>query len=177
MDPTIRWVRELPGEWYLLREVATALGISARVLRRWASQHPDLAASHSAQRGSTRVHLYSPADVERLRAYATDTTRVLPPTSTLTGGNLGVPVLWTPVEQLARRRGHKAAYYWRRKANRLEAAGDAEAAATARALAAQIRADLAAAHRTRRRERVNELKRQQGIAHAASDAPTIGTNG
>ncbi len=139
MERYSRFVRSLPGEYYLLREVATTLYTSGRVLRRLMRQHPGtLAPSHTAMLGKVRVYLYTPADVDRLRAHF--------------AGAPAPAALWTAAEYTMRQRRHSAAYRAGRRAAQLAERGDAAGAKRAAELAARIKAELRSQAEARRAE-------------------------
>lgn len=76
-SPVIEYVRSLGDEYLTTQEVADELGLSPNTIRKFAKD-PDLRApSYVAPFGKTVVRLYTPDDMEELRAYLADRHRVI----------------------------------------------------------------------------------------------------
>ena len=125
-------VRGLPGEFYLRREVADALGVSAATLDRLGRSDPDhLGQCHRILFGGLPVLLYDHDRIERLHAHlATHRTR------------RGRPRLWSDEERRARCATYSALGYRRRRAEQLRARGDHAEADRLHRLADQLAAEL-----------------------------------
>lgn len=161
--PMVRYVRSLPGEYYLAREAAQRLGCSQSTIAYLGSQHPELqlGPTHKAQYGSVVLHLYTPERIEQIRAYLQRTR---------SDGNRrirsGRPRVWTASEVNARRRAfHRVRKYRRRAALAREQGQDDRAAGLQRqaeALQAQLDAQLA--------RRMNSSRRRNGTAPSTRHA-------
>ena len=141
LSPITEMVRALPGDYYILREVADVLGVTARLLRRLRVSHPELGPAASMMKGSIRVYLYTPDDVTRLLEHVT----AHPPQQ--------ASRLWTAAEYLERQRGHTAVRYWRRRATALALRGDSDGAQAASERADQTRRRLVTQYDARRAEK------------------------
>jgi hypothetical protein len=142
VSPVVRHVRTLDGEYYMLREVAEQLGIPINALRGLIHKHPDaLGPSSMTYLGRIKIYLFTAADVEALHRHLEWRRGFHPDLDDLHGGR---PSLWSHAEQEDRHVRHASAYYWRKRAERLEAAGRGEEARAATARWQALRAGLTA---------------------------------
>jgi hypothetical protein len=132
-------VAEHPQDRFLTREVAEMLGVSISILRKLHTRHREtLGASDVGRHGSRCIWLYTPADVDRLRAHFL-TSPTAPPRRRNSEGR---PALWDPPERADRGRGYVRMNYHRRRAQRLDALGETAAADEHRAQVQAIKDDL-----------------------------------
>jgi hypothetical protein len=111
--PMIKYVRSLPGEFYLAREVAQMVGCSPRMLAYINKHSPTpMGATHQAQYGGTALHLYTPERVEEIREYL----RARVTKADQGYRQKGPAVMWTHTEAAQRRRERDRARHYRRKA-------------------------------------------------------------
>lgn len=142
-SPGARLLAVTNGERFLTREVAEILGVSVSTIRKLNATRRDiLGASDIGREGNRVIWLYTPEDVERLRAYfagsvtniGTGRRRVMP--------GRGRPALWSSEECRNRDRAYVRIGYHRRRATTLEAEGRADKAAEHHAQIDRIKADL-----------------------------------
>lgn len=122
MDPTTRFVRSLPGKYFMLREAALQLGVSDRTLRRLLKEHgSDLGPSKTADFGQ-RIYLYTRADIEKIRVHFESIRQVVSfdeqPRPT------GRPPKWSDDQRKERQRLYGNNNYHRAKAEYARGAGD-----------------------------------------------------
>lgn len=126
MDPTTRFVRSLPGEYFMTREVAKMLDVSRRTLSRLSAETKDLpeeqklGPSFYVHFGKIAVYLYTTTDIERLRAYLAVNKQVHKISSGLPAP-VGRPRRWTPAQRKTRNRLYARANYYRKRAREVEA--------------------------------------------------------
>ena len=67
MDPATRFVRSLPGDYFMLREAAELTGVSSYTLRKLIAANANgLVPSKEARFGELKIYLYTRDDIERL---------------------------------------------------------------------------------------------------------------
>lgn len=152
MPPLIRFVRELKGEWYLIREVAEMLGLTRGAVYAAGRRHPRLGPGAKVDYGKTVLMLYGPADVEELRKYFETREAVRQ------GDPPGRPRLWTHEEWMDRRRRMDSARYWAIRASKEEAADHLPRAGDCRARSRALKKALLAEHAKRRAEVAKGLR-------------------
>jgi len=83
LSPVTRWVRKLEQEtgsrYYLAHEVADELNCSVQAIRKYAANKvcgKGVAPSERANFGKIIVNLYTPDDIEALRAFLANRTQV-----------------------------------------------------------------------------------------------------
>lgn len=136
--PMVKYVRSLPGEFYLTREVADMLDVSEDQLvhlRRHA--HPPLGPTHRAQYGGVTLYLYSAQRAAEI-AERVKTTR-----------GAGRPSLWTKTESTRRRRDRIRARNYRVRAAKYTEQGQLEQAARMQQMNDDLLAELDKAKRRR----------------------------
>ena len=69
VTPVDRVMAELPGVYYRLSEVAEIVGVHHKTVRRLIRRGVTKAPSEQITRGGMRMYLYTPKDVEELKAY------------------------------------------------------------------------------------------------------------
>lgn len=65
-SPTVRFVRSLPGEYYMVSEAAKMIGVSPHTLRQYVSD-PNLSPTKCANFGKVRIYLYTMEDIQKYR--------------------------------------------------------------------------------------------------------------
>lgn len=134
IDPATRYVRSLPGNYFMLKEVSEMVGVSQYVLRKLIQDEdageakaPGLTPSKYAPMGNNKIYLYTREDVENLRAHFANRRRVVEIDGPINRG--GRPPIYTREERRERNRLHSQAWYYRKRAEKLLDAGkEAEAA-------------------------------------------------
>lgn len=116
--PMIRYVRSLPGNYLLRREVADQLGCAHTTLSYLGrpGAPKGLGPTHTAKYGGITLNLYTPERVEQIRRYLSRTARNVP--------RRGRPKMWNSAENLARRRERARMYAYRARARKYSQAGD-----------------------------------------------------
>lgn len=138
LSPAIAYVRSLSQNFYVFSEVAEQLGISVNALRTLARRYPESLGPYGlTYLGEMKIYLFRAEDVDVLRRYLDRRAALGPALDDLVGGR-GRPPIWTHAEQRARHARHAAAYYWSRRVEQLEAAGDGAGARTARRRSDQL---------------------------------------
>jgi hypothetical protein len=147
VHPIVRFVRSLPGEYYLRREVAVSLQCSTTALQVLAKK-PELMLGPSAhvQYGELDLLLYTPDDIERIRRFREELHAQSPHRVR------GRPRMWTPEEAGERTRKQDRARYRLRQARAYREVGSPELEAAALAKAEALMAELATEYEQRRRE-------------------------
>lgn len=74
-SPVVDYVRSL-GDFKVTSEVAEELGVSDGLVRKLAKKRVTQAPSKIAPFGETHVHLYTPGDIDALRAYLDENRKV-----------------------------------------------------------------------------------------------------
>lgn len=153
--PIVQYVRSLPEEYYLTREVCEQVGCSHSMLLYLQRRSPTpLGATHRVRYGAVSVHLYTAARVAAIKHYLDhEVTRV-------DQGNRrrGQTVIWTKTELIKRRRAKDRARQYHQRAIRYRAEGrEADAARLERMEAATMsKLDRA---RVKRREKVYGIRK------------------
>jgi hypothetical protein len=129
VDRLRRAVAELEGRWFTTLEVSQMSGRTPDAVIKTGQRHPHLRAEMQTDYNGRPAFLYSEQRAQALLEYF-DTT-----------AQLGAS-LWDPVEKRDRRRRSQLVRYYRRRAERLEAAGNEHAAGEARAKARSLRDGL-----------------------------------
>jgi len=129
----VRFVRSLPDEYYLPREVADLLDVSPTMLSWLPAKYPEdeLGPTHQAAYGKIKLRLYTPERVRNIRRHLDEH-----------GTGCGRPRLFSQAEELTRRRQIYAERSYRKTVAKAEAAGETEKAAVALAKADAIREKL-----------------------------------
>jgi hypothetical protein len=129
-SPIVKYVRTLPQEFYLLREVSFQLGCAPSLLGYLSAHYPELGPTHQASYGSTVLRLYTPERIEDIRRHLESST----------DRRHGKKRIFTPAEQIQRRRDAQQIRNWRAQADLLEAKGRNAQAEQARAKVEMLRA-------------------------------------
>jgi len=140
MDPTTRFVRSLPGKYFMVREAAAMLGVRHPVLRALLKEDKELGPSFCVFFGKVKVYLYTAEDIERVRVYLTQRKRVFRNTDITS--SLGRPQKWTEEQRKERQRLYSSSHYYRRRAEKLDAEGRTDEAEKAKAKVADIEKQL-----------------------------------
>jgi hypothetical protein len=147
--PIVQYVRSLPEELYLAREVAEQVGCTKAMLL-YISRHSDapMGPTHQARYGATVLHLYTPERIDQIREYFRREV-----TKADKGYRQKGPVqMWTHTERVERRRQLDRARAYRRRAVRYREQGDEEKAARMDRESAAVTAQMEAAKAKRWRK-------------------------
>jgi hypothetical protein len=117
IDPVSAFVRSLDGEYYMLREAAEALGVSASVLRRAVSNGIEgMEPSHGAMVGKMKVYLYTIEDIERIKGILESRKQIKSFSDVKDQkGKGGRPTLYSEEERKERARLFSRACYWKKR--------------------------------------------------------------
>jgi hypothetical protein len=141
LDPATRFVRGLPGEWFMLREAAEASGVSQFTLRKMIAEDiPQCTPSKYAMFGKIRIYLYTRKDIENIRKYLIERNQVYNHNGQ--AKRIGRPPTYSKTERKDRSRLYSKAWYWKNRAEILESKGDKAGAAKARAKARELKKEL-----------------------------------
>ena len=143
LSPATAFVRSLPGEFFMLREVAEMVGVSQYVLRNLIAKDAEgLLPSNYAMFGNVKIYLYTRADIERLQKHFE--RRMVVREYDGQSPKAGRPALYTREERLARNRLYSQAYYWRKRHEKLVTEGRLDEAAAANDKAIEVEERLKA---------------------------------
>ena len=143
LSPATAFVRSLPGEFFMLREVAEMVGVSQYTLRNLIAKNAEgLTPSNYAMFGSVKIYLYTRADIDRLQKHFERRLEVRKYDGQ--SPKVGRPALYTKEERLERNRLHSQAYYWHKRHDRLVTEGRLDEAAHANDKAIEIEERLKA---------------------------------
>lgn len=141
IDPATRFVRSLPGEYFLLREAAEAAGASQFILRKLIQDGPrDCAPSKYAQFGKTKIYLYTREDIASIRKHIEWTHSVHDHNGP--ARKPGRPPKFSKDQRRKRARLYSKAWYWKNRAKILAEQGDLTKADTAMWKARQVEKEL-----------------------------------
>jgi len=141
VDPATRFVRSLPGDYFLLREAAQHLGVSQFTLRKYiADDVPECTPSKFAMFGKVKIYLYTREDIASIRKHIESRNTVYEHDGQ--ARRVGRPPTYTKSERDYRSRLYSKAWYWRNREKLLTERGDEEGAAKARAKADEITKEL-----------------------------------
>lgn len=163
----IRYVRSLPGNYLLRREVADQLGCAHTTISYLGrpAGPKGLGPTHTAKYGAVTLNLYTPERVEAIRLYLSRVARHSP--------RRGRPRIWSSEENIARRRQHARMYAYRSRARKYSADGDADTASVltrrADAIARKLRISSERRVEHRRRERI----RKYDIRHPRTESDIV----
>jgi hypothetical protein len=135
----VKYVRSLPQEFYLMREVSFQLGCAASMLGYLRRHYPELGPTHEASYGSTVLRLYTPQRIEEIRKHLEQTA----------ARRRGQNRIFTPAEQIERRRDAQRIRNWTQQAEDLDAKGRNAQADEARAKATALRTEFNATRAAR----------------------------
>lgn len=137
VDPATRFVRSLPGDFFLLREAADAIGVSQFVLRKFIADGTEgCTPSKYAMFGKVKIYLYTRDDIETIRQHLSARHRVFKHDGQ--ARRVGRPPQYTKEERANRSRLYSKSWYWRSREKILSQRGDAEGAKKARDKADEI---------------------------------------
>lgn len=120
-DPATSFVRQLEGDWYMLREAAELVGVSQFTLRKLIFNEAEgLVPSHYTMFGRNKIYLYTKDDIDRIRAHFEARQQVF-----VNDGSrrTGRPPVYTSDERRERARLYSRAWYWRSRIKQLETEG------------------------------------------------------
>jgi DNA-binding transcriptional MerR regulator len=121
LSPAVAFVRSLPGEFFMLREVAEIVGVSQYTLRSLiANDTEGLTPSNFAMFGNVKIYLYTRDDIKRLEKHFERRLEVLKYNGQ--SAKVGRPALYTKDERRERNRLHSASYYYKTRYEALSAA-------------------------------------------------------
>jgi hypothetical protein len=149
MHPMVQYVRSLPEDLYLAREVAEMIGCSKAMLL-YISRHSDtpMGPTHQARYGATVLHLYTPQRIEQISEYLKREV-----TKADKGYRQKGPLqMWTHTERVQRRRDQDRVRSYRKRAARYREEGDEKRAARMDRMDAALTARLEAAKEKRWRK-------------------------
>lgn len=137
IDPATRFVRSLPGDYFLLREAAEATGVSQFTLRKMiADDIPNCTPSKYAMFGKIKIYLYTRQDIENIRKYLGNRHQIFNHTGM--ARKTGRPATYTKAQRKERSRLYSKAWYWRNREKILKSKGDKEGAYAAHQKAVEI---------------------------------------
>lgn len=129
-DPATSFVRQLEGDWYLLREAADMVGVSQGTLRKLITNEVEgLVPGHYTMFGRNKIYLYTIEDIDRLREHFSQRLRVYTNDGKRTSGR---PQVYTHEERKVRARLYSRAWYWRNRIEMLTEEGRTEELAKAK---------------------------------------------
>ena len=109
VDPATRFVRSLPGEYYMLREAAGQLDLSHHTLRKYIADGTEgLQPSKVVMFGKVQMYLYTKSDIEKMK----DALQHRALVRDYSGG--GRPSKYTAEERKRRSRLFSRRHYWQR---------------------------------------------------------------
>ena len=112
LSPAVAFVRSLPGEFFMLREVAEIVGVSQYTLRSLiANDAEGLTPSNFAMFGNVKIYLYTRDDIKRLEKNFERRLEVLKYNGQ--SAKVGRPALYTKEERRERNRLHSQSYYYK----------------------------------------------------------------
>ena len=151
----MKYVRSLPGTYYLRTEAAEAIGCAQSLLPYLSTQHPDadLGPTHRASYGNVEILLYTPERVEHIRAFLEENNQGKKPT--------GQKRVFSPAELQERRRMGGRMREYRKRAITYEADGRIEDAEDLRAAADDLAAELVRTKAVRVKELTRKRHRKQ----------------
>lgn len=144
IDPFTRFVRELDGEYYLLREAATLLQVNHRVLREINSDESrkEYWPSFFTYMGKIKLYLYTDDDVAKLRQYFEERRAVYPISENPPNKKMGRPAQYTAEQKKIRQRLYSQAHYYKKMARKHTAEGELDKAKLDLAKAREIQLEL-----------------------------------
>ncbi len=108
-DPATRFVRSLPGDYFMLREAAEELKLSPYTLRKYIVEDIDgLVPSKAVMFGKVQVYLYTKDDIERMRSVLASREQVRP------YDRKGRPSKYSLEQRNERARLFSRRHYWRK---------------------------------------------------------------
>lgn len=114
LSPAVAFVRSLPGEFFMLREVAEMVGVSQYTLRNLiANDAEGLTPSNFAMFGNVKIYLYTRDDIARLQKHFERRLEVLKYNGQ--SAKVGRPALYTKEERRERNRLHSQSYYYKKR--------------------------------------------------------------
>lgn len=129
-DPVTRFVRSLPGDYFMLREAAHACDVSQFTLRKFIAENVvECLPSKVTQFGKIRVYLYTREDIQRIQEYLSHQNVVLDFNGP--AKKMGRPALYTKEQMDERKKLYTKRWYWRNRAKLLAERGDTDGAAEA----------------------------------------------
>jgi hypothetical protein len=141
IDPATRFVRSLPGDYFLLREAAEACGVSQYTLRAMISDDvPECTPSKYAMFGKIKIYLYTREDIENIRHHLGNRHKIFNHTGM--AKRIGRPPTYTKDERANRSRLYSKAWYWRNREKVLLGKGDLDKAREARERAIYVEEEL-----------------------------------
>lgn len=137
-DPATRFVRSLPGDYFMLREAAEELNLSPYTLRKYIVEDIDgLVPSKAVMFGKVQVYLYTKEDIERMRNVLVSREQVRP------YDRKGRPSKYSLEQRNERARLFSRRHYWRKMLEKAEFMEDERRITEVREELAQIEKELA----------------------------------
>jgi hypothetical protein len=141
IDPTTRFVRSLPGEYFLLREAAAACGVSPFVLRKYISEDvPECTPSKYTMFGKVKIYLYTKADIKSIQDYMKK--RIVVFEHDGQARRIGRPPKYSDEQRHWRDQQHSKKWYWKNRVRLLTEKGDEAGAAKAQKRVDEIEREL-----------------------------------
>ena len=145
VDPATRFVRSLPGDYFMLREAAELTGASPYTLRKLiANNEEGLTPSKWAWFGKVKIYLYTREDIDRLHEHFAHTRQVYDHDGVQAKRQGGRPATFTKEERVTRNRLHSMRWYYRKREQKLKDRGDLEGSRQAGTKADEIDKELEA---------------------------------
>lgn len=140
-DPVTRFVRSLPGDYFMLREAAHACDVSQFTLRKFIAEDvKECLPSKTTQFGKIRVYLYTREDIERIQKHLEQQSRVYDYNGP--AKKMGRPSIYTKEQMDERKKLYTKRWYWRNRAKLLADRGDTAAANEALSKADEVTREL-----------------------------------
>jgi len=122
-DPATRFVRSLPGTYFMLREVAHACNVSQFTLRKFiADDVKECVPSKYTMFGKIKIYLYTREDIESIQHYLDNQVRVFDHEGP--AKKMGRPATYSKPERDKRSRLYSKQWYWKNRAKILQERGD-----------------------------------------------------
>jgi|694.fasta_scaffold04974_32 DNA-binding transcriptional MerR regulator len=121
-SPTVRFVRSLPGEYYMVSEAAKMIGVSPHTLRQYVSD-PNLSPTKCANFGKVRIYLYTMEDIQKIQNELNERRKVVDFNGERMGKPSGRPSKFSKEEAAHRKRLYAQRYYYTKRAHKLRSEG------------------------------------------------------
>lgn len=126
-DPVTRFVRSLPGEYFMLREAAHACDVSQFTLRKFIAEDvKECLPSKTTKFGKIRVYLYTREDIARIQEHLAKQVHVFDYAGP--AKKMGRPSIYSKEEMEERKKLYTKRWYWRNRYKILAQRGDSAGA-------------------------------------------------
>ena len=141
VDPATRFVRALPGDYFMLREAAQACGVSQFTLRKFiADDVPECTPSKYTMFGRVKIYLYTDEDIDSIKEYLSHLVQVFDHNGP--AKKVGRPPKYLQPERHTRDKLHSRKWYWNNRVKILVGKGDSAGAREARRRVKEIDEEL-----------------------------------